>query len=187
MMTKLQRPRIYFDASAFIAFFGNEACRAPICRSIIQDARDGKIDLFISQCTIIECKSPVPDFSGLNGEGNAPDRVGEFFEHDFIIKCDVDRWVAREARRIQQAAPRKIKPMDATHLATAIVYKADWFFTYDDDHLTPLSQHRVVSGLEISHPSRPWAPQRTMDELDGVIEPQTSGITIVRKNLDVTS
>lgn len=53
----------------------------------------------------------------------------------------------------------RLRPLDAIHLATAIHYKADAFYTYDD-HLFPLSGNVAGHNLIICKP--PESPQLTL-------------------------
>lgn len=174
-MSKDKLPRIYADANFFIPFLkGGEIVdgidRAPICLEIINDAKEGTIELLTSWGTMIECVTPpTGEASSIIGI----DSVEELFDYEFILKCDVDRFTAEDARNIQVKASKnaeyqaklkntsgkkikKMRPFDALHIATAVLQEVDYLFTYDKDHIIPLSGHEIVGGLKICTPFRPW-------------------------------
>lgn len=133
---KQRQPRVYCESSVFIAIFKREQGRYEVSQKVIQDAREGRVQLFTSYCSIMECPKP---HSQQPIKQNSPDLVEDFFENSYIIKCDADRVIAYAARRIQQEArnslgvPKKVTPFDALHLATAMAMQVDYFFTYDSD------------------------------------------------------
>jgi predicted nucleic acid-binding protein len=147
-------PKVYCDACFFIAIFHEEVGRFQICSQIMEDAREGKCEIITSYCTIIECCKSIQDAE--KKLGFTDEKVEEFLLEDAIVKVEVDRIIALKARKIQQHVPKKIKPFDSLHVATAIQEKCDFLFTYDRDHLISMSKHNSVDGMNICAPFRPW-------------------------------
>ena len=59
------------------------------------------------------------------------DKVGPFFQHDYILVVPVDTQVGTIARGLMRGGHR-LKPLDAVHAATALVANVDEFHTFDD-------------------------------------------------------
>lgn len=125
--------RPYLDSSVYIAAIkgpeceGEDALRAPIARSILQGAVDGRYAVVAStwiRAEVIRDRSePVnrgpEDLTVIRG----------FLDHGFIEWVEVDVLLADKAQRL--ASDHNLKPADAVHLASAIRGHADVLLRWD--------------------------------------------------------
>lgn len=125
--------RVYWDSSVWIALIKGEVVdgvdRCTVPRMILEDAKDGKVTIFISRITIVEVHKKKKHKSLTKEED---DRVqSQFFAHEYIKKIDVDNWVAQRANEL--AWEYNITPNDAIHVASAIKVKAEVLHYWDGD------------------------------------------------------
>ena len=125
--------KVYWDSSVWIALIkgeivkGVDRCMVP--KMVLEDARDGKVTIFISRLIIVEVHKKRHYTSLTKAED---DRVqADFFKHEYIKKIDVDSLVAQRAREI--AWEYNISPNDAIHVASAIKVKAEMLHHWDGD------------------------------------------------------
>lgn len=126
--------RVCWDACAWIAMIQKEKImdgakvvedRHALCRSVIDHAGKGAIEIAISGLCLVEvCKS-----SGVVATG--PDLVAAYFQHDYVLLVPVDSVVGTRGRALMLAG-LGLRPPDATHLATALISNADEMHTFDD-------------------------------------------------------
>ena len=113
--------RVCWDACAWIALIQDEKIveggieRATRCRSVIEEAKKGKIEIAISGLCLAEvCKNrDVAD--------SDPQKIAAFFEHEYVLVVSVDRAVGERARDLMMSGISKLRPQDACHLATAVM------------------------------------------------------------------
>ncbi len=126
--------RVCWDACTWIALIqkenvvvgGNLEDRYTMCRSVINVASNGGVEIIVSGLCFVEvCKNP-----GVNA--SSEDKIAAFFENDYIVAVAVDRYVGTRARGLMLAKYPGLKPPDAVHLATALITNADEFNTFDD-------------------------------------------------------
>jgi predicted nucleic acid-binding protein len=100
--------------------------REMMCRTVIEAAKKRSIEILTSAFCLVEvCKDP----GGVKGNS---DKLKDYFENDYILLTNVDRFVAERARELMMAAYSKIKPPDAVHLATAAISpNVDELHTFD--------------------------------------------------------
>lgn len=113
--------RVCWDACAWIALIQEEKIieggidRVTRCRTVINEAKKGKIEIAISSLCLVEvCKNK--DVKDAN-----PQKIADYFEHDYILMVALDRSVGERARGLMMAGIPKLKPADACHLATAVI------------------------------------------------------------------
>lgn len=151
---------VYCDACFFIAIFNEEKDRVDICQAILEDAKAGKIEIYVSYATIIECCHPP------NGKTFREEDVERFFLNEYFIKIEVDKMIAFKGRKIQQELKdlgvKKVKPFDALHLASALSEECEYLFTYDRNHLISLQDRGIYPQIKICNPERPWDTQMKM-------------------------
>jgi predicted nucleic acid-binding protein len=142
-------PKYYWDASVFIALLINEH-RSPGeiegARDVALAADSGEVILATSQMTVAEILDPT-------GIG-APAAFDALFKRANYQLLQANSAVYAETQRLRMAIP-KLKTPDATHLASAIVYRCDELHAFDKDDLLKLSGKEVVRGLKIHRPSLP--------------------------------
>jgi predicted nucleic acid-binding protein len=103
---------------------GGTEDRYGMCRNVIEAAKKGQIELVTSFFTQAEVFKPG-DAATANLEA--------FFETDYILRVNMDKFVSDRAQAIMGSGIVKgLKPADATHLATAAVSSVDEMHTYDD-------------------------------------------------------
>ena len=102
------------------------------CEQIIGAARRGEVEIVVSALAMVET-------AYLTGQSDtdAEARIREFFGRDYVVPVQIDAPVASIARDLirRHRNVRKIKPEDATHLATAMQWRIPIIETTDDDLL----------------------------------------------------
>lgn len=130
------KPRIYWDACVFLAYVNGDADRIDLLRQLLDEAREGRFELFTSMVSVTEVaygraeqEQGAPDEGVLNQIGElwlagSPVRLVEF--HRLIAET------AREfVREIRLEESERLTPLDAVHLATARHLGVSEFHTYD--------------------------------------------------------
>src|SRR6266481_1794603 len=117
--------RAYWDACTWIALIQKEKIPLPgggtedreqMCRSVIEAAKKGRLEIATSTLCLAEvCKHP-----DLRATKKA-DKIAEFFEHDYILLVNADRYACEFARELMLGGYSKLNPPDAVHLATAAI------------------------------------------------------------------
>jgi predicted nucleic acid-binding protein len=122
--------RVYWDACAWIALIQKEKIlsgglvedREQMCRTVIEAAKQGKLEIVVSTFCLVEvCKE--------NSTG-AVDKLADFFETDYLLMVALDRFVAEQARKLMQSG-HGLKPPDASHIATALISSVEEMHTFD--------------------------------------------------------
>jgi predicted nucleic acid-binding protein len=122
----------YWDACTWIAMIQDENVilaggavepRGTMCRSVIEAAKKGNIEILTSTFNLVEvCKSNKVTV----------DKIAAFFDNDYILLVNLDRAVGERGRELMNAG-YSLKPPDAVHLATAAVSPdVEQFHTFDD-------------------------------------------------------
>lgn len=162
-MTK-DHSRIYWDACAWIAYIQKEMPgpeskftepRYEMCRTILRRAEAGQLEIATSSFTLAEvCKSPIdPTSPALN--------LPAFFEQRYIVQVVVDKQIGMRAQSLQVAGVAGLKPADAVHLASALVWSIPVVHTFDrklldlDNHLqmSDGNQLRIIRPTEDEPPN----------------------------------
>lgn len=133
-MTK-SRQIIYWDACAWISYIQKEMPgkgksftdpRYAMCTETLKKAEAGECEIATSAFTLAEvCKRPLDPTSPAN-------KLSSFFDQPYIILIPVDKQVGLQAQSIQLAGLSGLKPQDAIHLASAMVWNIPVFHTFDD-------------------------------------------------------
>lgn len=90
-------PRRYWDSSAFLAWLLPETDREEDCRSVLRAAEDGELQLVTSALTLTEVIK-LKGSPELKRDYEA--RIANFFQNDYIILRNVDRFIALAAQRL---------------------------------------------------------------------------------------
>lgn len=140
------KPLVYFETSVVLAHLKKEPHRQEACVAAFRDAETGLTQAITSVWTMVEVVK-------LPGIGLLPKEVDHqieaFFRSPWLRLVTVDPRIATKARHLVHEYGIK-KPHDAVHLATALLYRAEAFFTFDSDHLLPLDGK--IEGLRIMEP-----------------------------------
>ena len=131
--------RVYADANVLLAYVSNEAGRADTVQSILEDARQSRVELLTSVLSIAEVAYVQTDSSGdFSSAGDAV--IDELWKPASpITLVDISETVARGARGVirqaKQTSVGGVRAADAIHLASAQLHECDRFFTYEHDNM----------------------------------------------------
>lgn len=143
----MAKPRRYWDSAAFLAWLKPEPGRVDKCRTVIDAAAEGEVEILTSALTLAEVLWP-------RGGDRIPEEnrkvVREFFKHEYIVVVQVDRRVAEQAQELVWS--HGVRPKDAIHLASALIAKVPFFDTFDDDLLALNGKLGNNPVLRIGHP-----------------------------------
>lgn len=117
----------YWDACTFSGFLNEEADKAAQCNSVLKAAKNGHVLIVTSALTLAEVLFIK------NGPKLDPSKraiVEQFFKAEYISVRNVTRMVGELARDLFW--DYGLKPKDATHVATAVLYKVPLMNTFDD-------------------------------------------------------
>jgi predicted nucleic acid-binding protein len=134
-MTKGSADIVYWDACAWIAYIQKEMPgpgstftepRYNMCRRVLERAAARQIDIATSAYTLSEvCKVPA--------DATSPARnLPAFFDQPYIVLVNVDKQVGLKAQSLQVAGVVGLKPQDATHVASALVWNIPTLHTFDE-------------------------------------------------------
>ena len=181
--TSRSRPRVCLDTGVFVALFSQEEAKWKIAHDILQDARENRVQVLVSALVLVECETPpnkgVEQAGSLNGgvaggvataKGTA-DVVADFFESEFLTRCNVDPFTGELARRLRYdlAGVARLAPNAWLWLATALLTECDYMMTYDRQ-LHKLAGQAALGRLQVVPPARPWdAGQLSLHDVDGVM------------------
>ena len=113
--------QVAWDACVWIALIQKETGimddgidRYTRCRSVIDQASNGKLEIVCSALCIAEvCRNrDVLD--------SDESKVAAYFEHSYLITSALGRDIAERARGLMMSGIPGLKPADACHLATAL-------------------------------------------------------------------
>jgi len=130
--------RVYWDACTWIALIHMEKIRDPkgiiaedretMCRAVIRqaEAKPQLIEIATSALSLVEvCKHP-------KSKSTKTSDLAAYFEHDYVLLVNLDRFSGEKARELMQAGYSGLKPPDAIHIASALVSNAEELHTFDD-------------------------------------------------------
>lgn len=122
----MTKQRHYCDSCVFLGFLNNESDKIYECKTILQAAEEGVIELFTSAFTMAEVIK-------IKGEAELDESkehvIDQLFKQSWIKVANFEREMAQICRFITWTY--QLKPFDALHLATAIRLKVDFFNTTD--------------------------------------------------------
>lgn len=162
--------RLYWDACAWIAMIQDEKIplkgggteyRGQMCRQVVGAARRGLVELVTSSLSLVEvCKRPEV------GAENDDQKLRDYFENPYILLVNLDRQVGDLARRLMLAGYAGLKPLDATHVASAVVGRAGEMHTFDGKLLAMDGLVKGLDGspLRICKPEVPAPPAPLLEE-----------------------
>ena len=135
-------PRRLWDSCVIIDYLAGTPGPAAECEKIIALAEQGELEILVSTLATVEV-AYLPGLDDIHAES----RIRELFGRDYIIPVAIDVQVASTARELirRYRGGPKLKPQDATHLATALQWNVPVIETTDPDLLR-------LDGLEGSPP-----------------------------------
>lgn len=143
----------YWDSCVFLGILKNEPDKITECASVIKAAQAGEVRIVTSALTFIEVVKLEKGQPKLPRESE--EKIRSFFKHEWIYIYDVNRKVGELARELLWKYER-LRPQDATHVASAVLAKADVLDTFDDG-LIKLSNQIGNPPLKIQ---RPFVPRQ---------------------------
>lgn len=131
--------KIYWDACCFLAILNKED-EAERCMTIVNEAKEGEIDLFISPLTMAETVRPKGSDAPISRD--VRDKVLAFFENDYVRMITFNREVARIS--LDYCWDYGLQARDALHLAFAVYAGCNALETVDQKFIS-----KIPSGLPI--------------------------------------
>lgn len=117
---------LYWDSCAFIHRFGETQAYVEALREHIERAKRGECRIATSAVTLAEvCK--LPDSGLLPAEQTT--KIMDFFKNDYLDVYQADRDLCTAAHQL--IGKYGLTPMDAIHVATALVARASIMITTD--------------------------------------------------------
>jgi predicted nucleic acid-binding protein len=165
------KPKVYLETSFFTALFGAESERWRTVRDIMDDGREGRVELVISTLALVECETQAG--------GEAAELISSFFESEWLVRCNVDPFVANTARdlREQLSGVVPLAPNFWLHAATARWEGCGYLMTYDK-RLLKLNGQSALELVQVVPPARPWdAGQMSLTDLEGVMPGNSRDLT----------
>lgn len=123
----MNKSKHYLDACVLIGFLNEEENKYEECKNIIEAAESGFIEAFTSELTGAELVK-VKSTSNLSDE-EMEQIIATTLNWPWLQKIAFERDIAKISRHLCRSL--NLKPMDASHLATAIKQGVDYFDTFD--------------------------------------------------------
>lgn len=117
----------YWDSCCFLRWLKKET-EYESCKGVIQRAEGGELQIITSALTIAEVIYLRPEEKI---DRKKSDEICRFFENEYIIPINVDRFLAEFARNLLWDF-KALRPRDALHVASAIKAKVPIFDTFDE-------------------------------------------------------
>lgn len=124
--------RRLWDSCVVIGYLAGYSALQEQCELIVDAGKRGELEIVVSALAMVEA-AYLAGYSDSDAEA----RIREFFSRRYVIPVQIDAPVAAIARSLirRHRSARRIKPEDATHLATAIQWHIPVVETTDDDLL----------------------------------------------------
>lgn len=131
-MAKTSPKRVLLDSSAIIAWIQNDP-RAARIAGLMDMLERGDAQLVESVIVLAEVykRSVHPDEVERHRQDALLNTIRAKLESPDVVLLDVTPPVARKATELRMS--HRMKLADATHLATALLNRCDWFVTLDSD------------------------------------------------------
>ena len=127
-------PRRLWDSCVIIGYLAGAKKDLEDCEDIIAQAEAGELEIVVSAMATIE----VAFLKGY-ADPDAELRISELFGRDYIVIAAIDGQLAKISRALirkyQHDIQLRLKPADATHLATAVQWGIPVIETTDPDLL----------------------------------------------------
>jgi len=127
--------RIYLDANVLLAYVGNEEGRADTVQALLDEARQGRIEVLTSVLSIAEVAYGAHERDAGLTELGEEDIEQLWTPSSPVTLVDVSQAVTRHARTLIRKAKSQtmggLRSADAIHLATARMFGCDEIFTYE--------------------------------------------------------
>ena len=131
------------DASVLIAHLNREEGHYEKSRDLLVDAEEGRVELWAPMVIQVEVTRWSREVDPTDAE--ARDKLDAFLDSDWLKVVEVDRRMARIARKVV-AATQVRTGVDALYVATATMVEAPVVFAWDDR--LQAVQYEGVEGAE---------------------------------------
>jgi len=148
----------YWDSNCFLRWLKKEPDYEK-CKGVIQKAEEGEIQIVTSALTIAEVIYLLPHEKITRENSN---EICRFFEHEYIVFINVDRYIAELARTLLWDY-EALRHKDAIHVASALKAKSPILDTFDT-YLIGLSGDIGVPPLIIGEPNIPYQEPMTYED-----------------------
>jgi predicted nucleic acid-binding protein len=125
--------RRLWDSSCCIAWLANETGRVDYCRTVLEAAEAGEVELYVSTLAMAETLWPRgrPDATVIRDYlRDEREAVENFFRQPYFVIVEVDRTIASLAQNL--VWDHGVKPKDAVHVASAVRWSIPRFDTFDE-------------------------------------------------------
>lgn len=128
--------RIYWDACVFLAYINGDGDRIGILDPLLDEARDGEIELLTSMVSEVEVAYGRVEQEQGTADQDVLDQINDFWLPGSPVELvEFHRLIAETARDFVRDARlvrgERLTPLDAVHVATAAHMEAVEFHTYD--------------------------------------------------------
>lgn len=144
-----QPQRRLWDSCVIIGYLAGSAGPYEDCGQIIARAERGEVEIVVSTIATIEV-AYLKGMSDIDSEAI----IREFFSRDYVITVSVDPPIAAISRRLvrtHRSTNTRLRPADATHLATALHVGAP-LIESTDPHLLRLDGREGSPPIRIREP-----------------------------------
>jgi predicted nucleic acid-binding protein len=119
----------YWDSCCFLCWLKKEPEHEK-CKGVLELAENGDLKIVTSAYTISEViYLKKKGYEKISREDS--NEICRFFERDYIIPVNIDRYVAESARNLLWEY-EALRPQDAIHVASAIKAGVNVFDTFDE-------------------------------------------------------
>jgi predicted nucleic acid-binding protein len=131
-----KKRRIYVDACVFLSYVNGIPDRLPDIDAMLDAGRKGEVELITSTVSITEVAFGKVEQDGRELQADVGDKISALWRPGTPVRLvDFHEAIGDTAKQLMReslASGRKLKPMDAIHLSTALHMSADEFVTYDE-------------------------------------------------------
>lgn len=121
--------RAVVDSGVLIAFLNREAGRYERSKELLDDAEDGRIELWGPMVIQVEVVRWTKDADPADPEARA--KLDDFLDSEWLQVVEVDRRMARIARDVVATTTVKTG-VDALYVATAVIIGATAVYAWND-------------------------------------------------------
>jgi len=168
--------KIYWDSCVWISVINDEPGRVEICQYLLDCANKREVEIWTSSLTLAEVFKKKCGALTVAIDPTKDVDFETFIQQDFLVEVQVDHEIGVTARRLLRAHAELKKPMDAIHLATAVLNNVDEFHTFDGDNLLALNGKVLRKDGKPLHILKPAFPAGHQTDLlpkgtEAVVEP----------------
>jgi predicted nucleic acid-binding protein len=141
-------PIICLDSNVFIAFLRGDEAFSNLCRQVLEEARDGKIQAVTSSLALVETVNLAGDAAE-----DAEQKINLLYRQSWLRLYDLTRAIAAKASSLSRKYPGGRKhnsPHDSVYVATALAAGASMVYTLDEHFISRYTNNG--EGVSVCHP-----------------------------------